>query len=104
FLSTLEVGSSYGVLAIALVVMAAGMGLTMAPSTASIMSALPLAKAGVGSAMNGTTGELGGALGVAGRGTLATSRYRAALDPTLAGLPPALVGQARASLGGALGA
>jgi EmrB/QacA subfamily drug resistance transporter len=96
--------SPYWFLVVSVVVLAAGMGLTMAPSTASIMSALPLAKAGVGSAMNDTTRELGGALGVAVLGTLATSRYRAALDPTLAGLPPALVGQARASLGGALGA
>ena len=41
----------------------------MAPATESIMGALPLAKAGVGSAMNDTTRMVGGALGVAVLGT-----------------------------------
>jgi predicted MFS family arabinose efflux permease len=97
------VDSPYLFLVVSIVVLAAGMGLTMAPSTASIMSALPLAKAGVGSAMNDTTRELGGALGVAVLGTLVTSRYRSVLSPALAGLPQAAADQARASLGGALG-
>ena len=39
--------------------------LTMAPATESIMGSLPLAKAGVGSAVNDTTRQVGGALGVA---------------------------------------
>ena len=43
-MSQLRMGSSYGHLALALVILSAGMGLTMAPSTASIMSSLPLAK------------------------------------------------------------
>ena len=42
-----------------------GMGLAMAPATESIMGSLPPEKAGVGSAMNDTTREIGGALGVA---------------------------------------
>ena len=45
--------------------MAIGMALTMAPATESIMGSLPLAKAGVGSAVNDTTRQVGGALGVA---------------------------------------
>jgi MFS transporter, DHA2 family, integral membrane protein len=97
------IDTSYLFLAVSIVVLAAGMGLTMAPSTASIMSALPLAKAGVGSAMNDTTRELGGALGVAVLGTLVTSRYRTLLSPALVGLPQAAADQAKASLGGALG-
>ena len=40
-------------------------GLVMAPATESIMGSLPPAKAGVGSAVNDTTREVGGALGVA---------------------------------------
>ena len=55
----------YGLVAAALVVMALGMGMTTAPSTGAIMRSLPLHKAGVGSAVNDTTRELGGALGVA---------------------------------------
>ena len=42
-----------------------GMALCMAPATESIMGSLPPAKAGVGSAMNDTTRQMGGALGVA---------------------------------------
>ena len=46
-------------------IMAVGMGLTMAPATESVMGSLPRAKAGVGSAVNDTTRQVGGALGVA---------------------------------------
>ena len=42
-----------------------GMAHVMAPATDSIMGSLPRAKAGVGSAMNDTTRQVGGALGVA---------------------------------------
>jgi EmrB/QacA subfamily drug resistance transporter len=96
------VDSPYPLLAASFVILAAGMALTMAPSTASIMSALPLGKAGVGSAMNDTTRELGGSLGVAVLGSLAASRYHSLLASSLGGLPAELVDKARASLGGAL--
>jgi hypothetical protein len=49
----------------ALGVLGFGMGLAMAPATDSIMGSLPTAKAGVGSAMNTTTRQVGGTLGVA---------------------------------------
>ncbi len=42
-----------------------GMGLTMTPMTELIMSSVPRDKAGVGSAMNDTTREVGTTLGVA---------------------------------------
>ncbi len=58
-----------------LLLLAFGMGLTMAPSTESIMGSLPRAKAGVGSAMNDTTRQVGGALGVAVVGSVMTSVY-----------------------------
>ena len=45
--------------------MGLGMGNIMAPATDSIMGSLPRAKAGVGSAMNDTTRQVGGAVGVA---------------------------------------
>jgi len=96
------VDSSYLFIAVTLIVLASGMGLTMAPSTASIMSSLPLAKAGVGSAMNDTTRELGGALGVAVLGSLLAGRYTHELTATVASLPSASRDLALASLGGAL--
>ena len=58
-----------------LALMAVGMGLVMAPATESIMGSLPRAKAGVGSAMNDTTRQVGGALGVAVVGSVMLSVY-----------------------------
>jgi len=79
--------TSYAQLAVSLVVLAAGMGLTMAPSTATIMASLPHEKAGVGSALNDTTRELGGALGIAVLGSLAASTYTSSLRDAAGGVP-----------------
>jgi EmrB/QacA subfamily drug resistance transporter len=51
------------------------MGLVMAPATESVMSAVPEAKAGVGSAMNDVTRQVAGALGVAVVGSLIGSYF-----------------------------
>ncbi len=56
-----------------------GMGLTTAPSTTLILSAMPTDQAGVGSAVNDTTRELGGSLGVAILGSVLTSVYQSRL-------------------------
>ena len=61
-----------------LVIIGVGMGLAMAPATDSIMGSLPPEKAGVGSAMNDTTREIGGALGVAILGSITERRLRGA--------------------------
>jgi EmrB/QacA subfamily drug resistance transporter len=68
--------------------MSAGMANIVAPLTTSIMSAVPARKAGVGSAMNDTTRELGGSLGVAVIGSIAASRFTSKLKPSLSLLPP----------------
>ena len=60
-----------------MVLMGTGMGLVMAPATESIMGSLPPEHAGVGSAMNDTTREVGAALGVAVIGSLMSSFYAA---------------------------
>jgi EmrB/QacA subfamily drug resistance transporter len=70
-----------------IMLMAAGMALTMAPATESIMGSLPLAKAGVGSAVNDTTRQVGGALGVAVIGSVLASIYGARVGDFLAGKP-----------------
>lgn len=66
-----------------------GLGLTTAPATESIMGSLSADKAGIGSAVNDTTRELGGTLGVAILGSVFSSVYIAALedDPVIAALP-----------------
>jgi MFS family permease len=66
---------------LAVSVVGTGIGLAMAPATQSIMSALPPAKAGVGSAINDTTRNLGSVLGIAVIGSIVTSAYKAALAP-----------------------
>jgi hypothetical protein len=83
------------------VILATGMAMSMAPATTSIMTSLPLGKAGVGSAVNDTTRELGGALGVAVLGSLVASHYASSVGdvPGFAGPPGEL---ARLSLGSAL--
>ena len=53
-----------------------GMAHVVAPATESIMGSLPRAKAGVGSAMNDTTRQVGGAVGVALLGSILASAFR----------------------------
>jgi EmrB/QacA subfamily drug resistance transporter len=96
--------TGYPLIFIGQVIFAAGMGLLVAPATASIMGSLPPERAGVGSAMNDTTRQVGGALGVAVMGSVAAATYRNALDDRLApvGLPARALATARESLGSAL--
>ena len=53
-----------------------GMGLTMAPSTTVVMDAIPEDKAGVGSATNDASREVGGALGIAIGGSALNELYQ----------------------------
>ena len=87
-----------------LVLMALGMALTMAPATESIMGSLPRAKAGVGSAMNDTTRQVGGALGVAIIGSVMSSVYAPKVAEVMhaAGLSGEPVAVAQDGLGQAL--
>jgi MFS family permease len=79
-----------------------GMGCVVAPSTESIMGSLPRNRAGIGSAVNDTTRQVGGALGVAVFGSLLSSGYAAHLSDKVAGLPADVRGLASDRLEGAL--
>ncbi|HEV8295766.1 MAG TPA: MFS transporter [Acidimicrobiales bacterium] len=98
--------SSYASLVWRMVITACGLALTMAPATESIMGSLPLAKAGVGSAVNDTTRQVGGAVGVAVIGSVFNSLYTSTVGDRLAGLalPAGVVGRAKDSIGAALAA
>jgi Na+/melibiose symporter-like transporter len=87
-------------IAVALVIMGAGIGLTMSPATEAIMGALPRAKAGAGSAVNDTTREVGGTLGVAIIGSVLNSGYGSHVVTALTGLgaPPAVARDAGQSV------
>lgn len=73
--------TSYPLILAGLLIMATGLGLAFSPATATVMNSVPLAKAGVGSAMNDTTRQVGGALGVAVLGTIATNAYLNGIAP-----------------------
>ncbi len=62
-MATVTVASGHGRAATARALFGAGAGLVCSSATESILGSLPKAKAGVGSATNDTTIELGGALG-----------------------------------------
>jgi hypothetical protein len=102
----LDQSSSYGAISWRMVLMASGMALTMAPATDSIMGSLPLAKAGVGSAVNDTTRQIGGAVGVAVVGSVFSSIYGSQIADAAAGrpIPPGILEGIKDSLGFALGA
>ena len=104
----------YALAGLALLVIGTGSGLAMAPTTSMIMAAVPMNRAGMGSAVNDTAREVGGAAGIAVLGSILATRYRAGLGSLLDRLPGPVaelvdrgVGQAldvAAGQGGAQGA
>jgi EmrB/QacA subfamily drug resistance transporter len=95
-----------GVLQIIGVTMLTGIGMAnvLAPCTDSIMGSLPLAKAGVGSAVNDTTRQMGGAVGVAVFGSLMASHFTSAMTDKIGdgGIPARLFAQVKDNVGHAV--
>jgi MFS transporter, DHA2 family, integral membrane protein len=100
-LTTLTTDTPYLVIAGAFALLGAGMSITAAPATSEIMTSVPLSKAGVGSAINDTTRELGGALGIALLGSVANSAYRSSIELDGVSLPAAAREGAGESIGAA---
>ncbi len=101
-----DVDTSYLEIAGQMVFLGVGLGATTAPATESIMGSLSADKAGIGSAVNDTTRELGGTLGVAIIGSVFSSVYINALDDAsadsaFANLPPEAQELTRESVGAA---
>jgi MFS family permease len=67
--------SGYGHYVLAMVIVSAGIGLAMSAATSASMRELPPAMAGVGSAVNDTTRNMGSVLGVAVFGSIAASVF-----------------------------
>ena len=103
YASTLAVDSGYPAIALLFLLFGFGMGNTMAPATDAIMGAIPEANAGVGSAVNDTTRQVGGALGVAVLGSIFSTAYASEMSGNVAGLSGAQASVAEDSIGGALG-
>src|SRR5215467_3908353 len=60
WISTASRFTSYGIIAAQMVMLGVGMGFTQAPATEAIMGAVPKQKAGIASAVNGSTRLFGG--------------------------------------------
>jgi MFS transporter, DHA2 family, multidrug resistance protein len=100
-LTTLTTDTPYIVIGAAFALLGVGMSITTAPATAEIMTSVPLSKAGVGSAVNDTTRELGGALGIALLGSIANIAYRSGIDLDGIALPSGARASAEESVGAA---
>ena len=100
WVSAASVATPYLELAGQMILLGVGVGLTTAPATEAIMGVVPKEKAGIGSAMNDATREVGGTLGVAVIGSVFASLYAARLALP-AGLPAQAAQAAKQSVGSA---
>jgi EmrB/QacA subfamily drug resistance transporter len=101
---TFEADSIYfGTVVGSMVLMACGLSLVTSPSSESVMGSLPREMAGVGSAINDTSREVGGTLGVAIIGSIFATTYGPRIVELLTpfGLPSEAVSAAEASVGAA---
>ena len=101
WISTVDVDAPYATVIVPqMILLGLGMGLISTPATESILLVLPPARAGVGSAVNDATRELGGTLGVAVVGSIFSSVYAAHLADGIFGqLPAGTLVQAQDSVG-----
>lgn len=101
WVSTVSGSTGYLEIVGQMVFLGLGMGLTSAPATESIMGAVQTDKAGIGSAVNDATREVGGTLGVAVIGSVFASLYASQVDRLPGFLPAEVVQAARDSVGAA---
>jgi EmrB/QacA subfamily drug resistance transporter len=80
--SRLDMGSDFWSLLPGLLVGGVGMALAMTPTTAAAMGAVPVDKAGVGSAVLNSMRQVGGSLGIAVMGAIVTSHVEPVSTPT----------------------
>ncbi len=102
-LALIEVEASYAVPIIGMALFGFGMGIVMPTVTDTIMAAVPVDEAGIGSSMNDTSRELGFALGVAILGSIVTSIYRSNVTESLADVASSQVVRGVADSLGSLG-
>jgi hypothetical protein len=73
--ATATAASGYGHYVLAMIIVSSGIGMAMSPATSASMRELPPAMAGVGSAVNDTTRNMGSVLGVAVFGSITASVF-----------------------------
>lgn len=97
--------ATYGDVLPGMLVVGIGAGLLLSTATNSLVGSLPQDEAGVGSAANGVSIQVGGALGVAVIGSVLATQYQDQMATVVAAqsLPAAIGHDITGSLGGALG-
>jgi len=75
WVATVDVNVPYIEVAMQMVLLGGGLGLTTAPATDSIMGVVRPEQAGAGSAVNDATRQIGGTLGVAVVGSIFSTLY-----------------------------
>jgi MFS family permease len=83
----LGASSPVWIVALLFFIQGSGLGVVIPTATSTVMAALPRERAGAGSALTNTARQVAVALSVAVLGSILSSAYRHALDPTLARLP-----------------
>ena len=91
----------WGPIVIGMLFLASGLGLVTSPATDAVMGELPAERAGVGSAINDVSREVGGTLGVAICGSIFASLYGPKLGSLISGfnMPEEAVALAKESAG-----
>jgi EmrB/QacA subfamily drug resistance transporter len=95
----LEAGTNAALIFVILGFFGLGAGLGMPAMTDTVMAAIPERDAGVGSALNDVSRQLGGALGVAIIGSVVSDAYRSNLTERASDLDPAAVRSAGEGVG-----
>jgi len=86
--SRIDADSAYwGPIVISMLLIANGLSLVTSPSTEAVMGSVPRERAGVASAVNDISRELGGTLGVAVTGSIFISLYSPEIVTTFTGIP-----------------
>jgi EmrB/QacA subfamily drug resistance transporter len=100
YAAVVSVSTGYLWILLIQMILGSGIGFTMSPATNTIMSSLPPNRAGIGSAMNDTTRQLGGALGIAVLGALSNRVYRSEVGKLsgLSGITHSLMEMIRGSI------
>ena len=87
-MSRIESDSAYwGPIIVSMLLIANGLSLVTSPSTEAVMGSVPRERAGVASAVNDISRELGGTLGVAITGSIFISLYSPRIVEAFAGVP-----------------
>jgi EmrB/QacA subfamily drug resistance transporter len=100
-----EADTALWIIELSIFVNSLAMGTIMAPSTDAVMGSVPPEHAGVGSAMNDVTRQVGGAFGVAVIGSVLTTLYSSRVADAVSavpGLPAEAASAAKDSVGAAV--